>query len=125
MTSCRRPTGVSKSPMGDCSILSELRHKAIIQTLALTADGMGGGSEAWTTFATIWCRIEPRLGNERYFGQRLEENITHVITARYLAGATATMRVSFDSRLFQIKSIISPYENKEYSVFLCVEGVGT
>lgn len=120
-----RPTGVSRSQPGDCSILNELRHQIVIQTLSLSSDGMGGSSESWSTFATMWARIEPRLGNERYFGQRLEENITHIITMRYLTGITATMRVSFDSRYFQIKSAISPYENKEYTVLLCMEGTGT
>jgi SPP1 family predicted phage head-tail adaptor len=122
---CRRPSGVSKSPRGDASIVGEFRRKILIQSLTRTSDSMGGASVAWTTFATAWARIEPRLGNERYFGQRLEENITHIITMRFVTGVTAAMRVSYGSRVFEIKSKVSPFEENQYLVLLCQEGVGT
>jgi SPP1 family predicted phage head-tail adaptor len=123
--SCKRPTGVSKSPEGSRSIIAEMRSRVVIETLTLASDGMGGSTSTWSTYATIWARLEPRLGRERYFGQRIEDNITHILTSRYVSGITTTMRVSFDSRIFQIKSVTSPYEAKEYLVIQTEEKVGT
>jgi SPP1 family predicted phage head-tail adaptor len=125
MKGCRRPSGVSKTPQGDPSIAGELNKKIVIQVLTRTSDLMGGASVSWSTHATVFARIEPRIGNERYFGQRLEENITHIITTRYISTVTAAMQILYDNRTFQIHSRISPMENKQYTVFFCTEGTGT
>lgn len=123
--SCGRPTGVRRPSSGDRLGPGDLRNKIVVESFTNTPDGEGGFTEAWATNSTLWAMIQPRLGNERFFGQRIEENITHIITTRYVSGLDTSMRISFDSRYFQIKSIISPMENKEYLMFLCVEGEGT
>lgn len=101
--------------------ISELRHRITIQTLALTSDGQGGFTEAWTDVATVWAQVKPVNANERLFAQKLEPLVTHLITIRYRSDITSTMRVSFDSRTFQIKAPYSPDERNAYLVFQAVE----
>lgn len=106
-------------------LASELDKRITIQTLSLVPNDSGGSVETWSTFVQAWAKINPRLGNERFFGQRLEEIITHVLTIRYVPGITATMRVLYRDRIFQIKSAINELENDQTLFLLCQEGVAT
>ncbi len=105
--------------------IGELRHRVTIQTLVLTADGIGGHTQAWNTFATVWASIDPVSEAEKLFAQRLETDYTHKIRIRKLAGITHTMRVQFGSRIFQIKGIRADLERKDFMTVTAVENVGT
>ncbi len=89
-------------PKAPCTI-GELRQRIVIQTLSTAPDDQGGSTETWTTFATVWAKIEPVSSRERYYSEQIQYQRSHKITMRYLAGVTNTMRISFDSRTFQIK----------------------
>lgn len=103
-------------------ISGELRHRIVIQTLTQSSDSIGGYTTSWSTFATVWASLEPRLGNELFRGERLEDHITHICKIRYYAGVLPKMRISFDSRTFQIKSVIREGEIKEWMTLLLEEG---
>jgi SPP1 family predicted phage head-tail adaptor len=112
--------------MGCCEYTpSDLRHRIVIQTITLTPNDSGGQAEAWTTFATVWAKITPKNVKEINFAQRIEPRVDHEIAIRYIAGIDAKMRISFDSRIFEIKSIIIVNEIKEWVKILATERSGT
>jgi len=104
---------------------ANFRHLITIETVSLVANDSGGQTESWATFATVWASIKPRLGDEKLFAQKIEQEKMSVWRIKYLAGLDSKMRISFDSRIFQIKSFIIEDEIKEYMVILAAESPGT
>lgn len=56
----------------------------------------------WSTFATVKAEVTPLQGKETFLAnQELAEHIVR-FRIRYLSGVTPKMRVSYDSRIFDI-----------------------
>jgi SPP1 family predicted phage head-tail adaptor len=99
----------------------KLRHKITIQKTTQTADSIGGIIDSWSTFATVWAHIEPLKGKETLQGEQISTDLFLRITIRYLSGLTAKMRISWNSRTFDIKSISNLDERNREMELLCVE----
>lgn len=110
--------------------IGELRHRITIEENIKVSDGLGGQTETWQAIATnpqVWAKIDPVSGLERFFSERLEENISHKITIRYrsdLIGKTE-WRLNFGGRIFQMKSIRSMLERKDFLIIDAIEGTAT
>lgn len=68
-----------------------LRHRIELWSQARQADAGGGGAQLWTSFATVWARVE-RLAAVRDFGGD---------RAGHLRRAAATIRLRSDIALGQ------------------------
>ena len=100
----------------------DLRHQVLIKSKTLTADGMGGHTEVWTTtLATVRAAIWPVSAKERVQNLQMELEITHKIRIRYLSGVLASMRVYFGSRIFEILSIVNTDERNIQLDLVCRE----
>lgn len=109
-------------------MIGELRHRLTIQTENPVADGGGGQGDPWAspvTVATVWGRVEPLSGSEGLRAMQLEDRVTHRVTIRYRKGITASQRIKFDSRLFNIRAVINVGERNRWLQLLCEEGVAT
>ena len=85
----------------------ELRHKITIQQLTETPrDSVGAPARTWTTFAACNAEVNPLRGVEAFQAQQRYPTVDHQMRLRHLAGVTAKMRVSFDSRIFDIKGVL-------------------
>ena len=99
-----------------------LRHMIDIEDATDTNDGMGGVTQVWSDLHTgLRAAIWPLSGNERLESDKLELAVTHKIRIRYREGIKTDMRVSFDSRYFNIKSVIVPDERRIMVEMLCEE----
>jgi len=103
--------------------IGNLRHRINFQELTLTADGQGGHTSTWTTVLTVWAKIERSGGAERLFSQRLEATYDHKIYIRNLSGITESMRIEYEGRFFQLKSIEREEERRWWTKILAKEGV--
>jgi len=88
----------------------ELRHKVTIQELQ-------------RVLATVWAKIQPLRGNERYQAQQVSSALSHKIILRYLDGVKPQMRVLYGSRVFYIVSVINVEERNEMLELLCEEEI--
>jgi len=104
------------------SCIGKLNKRVIIEQVARATDAIGGSTETFTTFATVWAQIKPLTGNERFFSQRVEPNVTHMLKIRHRTGVTTEMRIKFGTRIFEIQSIINPDERNEVLNIMAVEG---
>lgn len=111
-------------------LASKMRHRIIIQNQVLTPDGIGGNSVSWANFKTVWAHIDSLSGlsgrglnAEKNFAGRLNEIKPMKITIRYTTGLSTEMRVLFDGRVFNIRSIINLDENNEMLQIYAEEGV--
>lgn len=99
----------------------ELNRRIALQSVTRTADEGGGATSAWATFATVWAKVEPLDGRERYEAQQVESAVNHRVTIRYRADVTARHRVLYGSRALAIRAVLSPDPPRQASVLLCAE----
>lgn len=104
--------------------IGDLRHFVALQQQTTVADGLGGRTVTWATEASFWARVKPVSAGQRMYGQRLEENISHVITARYNSSLDLSIgkRIRFDSRDFHIHGVINVDERNRVWEIMCEEG---
>ena len=84
----------------------DLRERITIQQNAPTRDGFSADVDHWSTFATLWAKVETVSGAEAIEQQRAAALLTYKITLRYYPGITPDMRVSWRGSLLNINAII-------------------
>lgn len=104
---------------------SHLDKRIVIETLTLSANDSGGQDETWTTHATVWASLKPKIVKEVNFAQRIEPRTDHEIIIRYLSTLNSKMRVKFGSRYFEIKAIVNIEENNQWMQILATERSGS
>jgi len=100
-----------------------LRHQIIIQSAAEAPDASGSPVEAWSTFATVRAAYEPQSGKESFTEDQEQATANTRFRIRYLSGVTAKMRISFDSRVFDIQSVIDVGGRGKQLHIMCAENV--
>lgn len=114
--------------------IGKMRHRLQLQSKTTESDG--GGSAAvttWTTYATVYGEIIPQSGGERFFGDKLEEPITHIIKLRFRRDLSFQNRIKYTfrngdatgTRIFNIKRVINDGTRDKFLIVQCVEGVAT
>jgi SPP1 family predicted phage head-tail adaptor len=101
----------------------ELRHQVVIEQRSSSVDSFGEQLTTWTTFATIYAAILPVSGRELIAAGVVDAEVSHRIIVRYLAGVTASMRVLFEGRYFEIKAVLNEAERDRMLTLLCAEGL--
>lgn len=104
-------------------LASLLRHRITIEQPVLVADGQGGYTKSWSTFATVWARITPAGGNENASTRQQVPEINYRIVLRYRDGITSAMRINWNSRLFNIRTVSDPDGLKINLILIVEEGV--
>ena len=97
-----------------------LRHSITIQVRSSTQDAAGQTADTWTTFATRRAALEQTPGREVFASAQRGGRVPTVFRLRYLAGVLTSMRVSYDSRIFNILSAV-PDSVKSELVLTCEE----
>lgn len=104
--------------------IGELRKQITIQAETPTGDGAGGYALAWMNIASAWADITPLSGNEVFTAQHLEGHATHRVTMRYRSdiAITTDMRIIYNSRVFNIRSVLNIDERNQWTEMLVEEG---
>jgi SPP1 family predicted phage head-tail adaptor len=79
--------------------------------------------QSWDTFAEAWASIEPLIGKEYFAQEREQAVVSHKIRMRYQPGITHKMRVAWESRLFEIESVLNVGERNREIVLMGSESV--
>lgn len=116
--------------VSQAALIGEMRHRVTVQQVSHSTDSQGGQVESWADLVTIWAKFEAASvagsgTGERRFADRIEYQRTHKATIRYNSQITTDMRISFDSRTFQIKGIRRLDERRFFMVLDLAENVGT
>lgn len=98
----------------------KLRHRITIQN-ATETNTSGSLSQSWGTYATVWSAVEPLSGREYFQSQQVTAEVTTRFRIRYRSGVTPLMRISWDSRTFEIQSVIRDATNNREMVLMCRE----
>lgn len=100
-----------------------LRHSVTLQERTTDQDETGAQIETWADVATVWGAVEPLSGRELFTAQQVKAEVTAQITIRYRSGISATMRIVFEGRLYNILAVIDPEERHRELQLLCSEGL--
>jgi SPP1 family predicted phage head-tail adaptor len=99
-----------------------LNRRIIIQAPSTVQDASGQPTDAWTNLLTTWANLRAVTGKEVYASSGFVSELTHVVTIRYPSvTVNSTMRVLYDSRIFQIQAVIDPNEDRKQIDLLCKE----
>lgn len=101
---------------------SMLKHKLTLQKEVQTADGVGGYARTWQDMLIVWGSIISTGGKENVRGKQLQAEITHRIVLRYTDKIDAGMRLIYDGRAFNIRTINNISEENRTLELLVVEG---
>lgn len=98
-----------------------MRRTITIRTMTLTPDGMGGNTGTATDVTGVPARVEPLEGREQL--QAMETGMVrpHRFTLRYRSGMTGAKQIVYDSRTFDIQSVVDPEEKHRELVILADE----
>jgi SPP1 family predicted phage head-tail adaptor len=102
-----------------------LRHRITIEEKAQAPDGVGGFSETWQTFATVWAEVKPLRARERFFAEKIESSITHLVKLRFRFGIDPEMRIMHGGRTLKILGIVNVEERNQWLELSCEEVSGS
>lgn len=88
----------------------EFRHLITIQKNTTGRDAIGGISNSWSTHVTAWASIKPLQGFEAESGDKVRGRIRYLFTLLWQSGIHPQMRISWDSRFFDIESVLEQDE---------------
>jgi SPP1 family predicted phage head-tail adaptor len=101
-----------------------LNRRVSIEQVTRTADGGGGYTEGWAAIpnGTVWARVSPLSGSERFDAQQVQGTLTTEVEIRYRSDVTSAMRVNHGGRLLYIaQPPYSPEDKRESLVMVCEE----
>lgn len=58
-------------------MIGAMRHQVKIQSQSGSADGGGSTNLSFSDVATVNASIKPLAGGDRFFGDQIEERVTH------------------------------------------------
>ncbi len=100
----------------------ELRHRVQLQTKTVTRNSFSEEVRAWSTLATVWGRVKTLSGDESIVQSQETATLTHEILIRAYAGVSPVQRVLWQSRVFEIHSVVPDERNQQMTLF-CSEVV--
>jgi SPP1 family predicted phage head-tail adaptor len=107
--------------------IGPMRQRVTVQTLSEAQDSYNQKIQSWTDAGTYWASIKNLSGREAVNAKQIKAESTHLVTMRYVGalftspGLLPSMRLTFNSRIFNILYVNNIDErNREYSL-LCQE----
>ena len=86
--------------------IGPLRNRIVIEEKSATQDAEGGEVVTWATFATVWASMQSITGREFFAAAQINSSVTVKFGIRWLDGVTPAMRISFDSKLYNIVAVL-------------------
>lgn len=109
----------------EITMMSRMRHRITLQSPDLTAESGGQFAVSWEDVATVWAVMKPiksrALSAEALFAEQLVAKVSHEVTLRFRDGVSAEMRVVFDGRYFNIRSVVNTDESGQWLRLLVEE----
>ncbi len=86
--------------------IGDLTHRLRLEAPIRTSDETGGAALTWALIAEVYASIRSVSGSERLENDRLAGAITHAIWLRHRAELTTQHRLSYGTRIFEIRAIL-------------------
>ncbi len=98
------------------SDIGQFNERVEVQNYTTTTTALGGTEETWATDSTVWARIEPVNGSEKWEIESIKGNISHVVSIRYNPNLSLTneSRLVWGGRTFFVKYALNKGEDRAY-----------
>lgn len=83
----------------------DLNQRIVIQRKTQTRLPSGGFTEAWASFATVWAKVRPMSGRERYQADQVEAPANYRFTVQRRTDYDESMRIVWGGGTFNIRFI--------------------
>lgn len=100
-----------------------LRHPITIERYTQSQNAFGEVIEAWGTLLSTHADIQPIRGKEYFESKSINAEVTHRVILRYQAEIKPSDRVIFNTRVFQIESVINVDERNILHELICIETI--
>lgn len=108
--------------MGCCvGNVGKFGKRVVIEDYSTVQNVAGEEVKTWATASTVWAKVEPLSGKERFEAKQVAPEISHKITMRGGITITPENRITFDSRIFNINAILNIEEADVILEVLCTE----
>lgn len=101
----------------------KLRKRISLETPSRAQNSLGEDVATFGSAVSRWASIEPLSGNELIVAQSVTPIATHKITLRHDTAITPETRIVWDSRTFNVISVINPSERNIMTVVTAKEEV--
>lgn len=98
----------------------ELTERITIETPAKTQNSVGEATLTWSTYATVWAKVQSLSGREAERYGEIVGFSGHKVTIRALSGLSTSMRVIYRGRTLEVGAI-NEYERVWYQELICTE----
>jgi SPP1 family predicted phage head-tail adaptor len=98
----------------------ELTERITIEKSTNTQNEVGENTLTWSTFATVWAKVQSLSGREAERYAEIVGFSGHKITMRPLTGLTSAMRIIYRSRTLEIGAI-NEFDRIRYLDVICTE----
>lgn len=98
---------MARTGRGDGLEAGKLRHRVVVQEKVVDRNEYGEEELDWSDIDTVWAAVEPLRGREFIEAERAGAEVTTRIRLRYRSDITAAMRVTWNSHVYDIHSVIN------------------
>lgn len=102
-------------------VAGELRHRIQIQSSTLTVDNYGQPIRNWSTFATVWAKVESAGGGESPVAGQTQSQVRRTITIRNNESILPDQQVIWRTRTLKIVSVYDPWGTRTWMVLDCID----
>lgn len=101
----------------------DMRHQVRIETRSTTQDAAGEQQNTWTLFAERRAAVERSPGSEIWASAQRRGRVPTLFRLRHLTGVTPAMRLVFESKIYDIISVVDQGARKEELLITAEEHV--
>ena len=98
-----------------------LRHTVTIERETITLDAYGDQVRSWTPVCNVRAEVRHATGKEVDRFARIQTEITHIVTLRWMDGIDETMRLVWQGITLSIEEIGLDPTARRYMVLRCCE----
>ena len=97
---------------------ARLRHRITLRTFTESQNAIGENIKSYANGDTIWAAVEPTKGNEKIANSHITSETDVKFLIRYKTGITPEQQITWDSKTYEIVSIINPEQrNRELAIY--------
>ena len=101
--------------------IGRYRHRIQLYSATETRTAGGGVTRTWALQDVVWGRVTPISGDEKYNGDQVHSDVTHIIRIRYRHGVKASWRIVQADHIFQIRAVIEEDHIHDEMILHCTE----
>jgi len=101
-----------------------LRHRVRIERKVVTRNSYHEEIVTWRLVGEVWGSVEPLRGREFFESKQQQAEVDTRVRMRFRRGVLPTMRVCWDGHVYDVESVIRPFERNREMQLMCREVVG-